>query len=737
MADHDTLTWRGTKLDPAELVAMVDRAFKAKAKAHERIRTVRDLRRREGTVALAPSWKQRHPEHSKWVVHVMPERNTLERDLKARLGAVEPVYSRAALDETQKADREAEALEDYAEEWRKSPHGPPVQTFFGKGTEDGEYGVTILPSPSDMDGKPEFFDTLSERAYAALGASERTSYKPWDGDQRRRYVKVDRKGGKRTNPAYDRDERGRSRKEAGEDFARDTDKSKDAHREAVRRYLLERQASNIRVVPALDCAPIYARGIGRERRKLIGLCEKATYDREELIDAGLTWVGLGDRALLPRADGSGSLTLYAVYLLAVDDEGKERTLVCYTVGGPGTSGVGTWYADSPPEREAQPASIAVIDLYEKYGLCGRFFGYFGGLRTDDDDAAYEYQPYLWPFVDLIRGLEGNKTAINAANAVNSFPGYLYTPDADLAEKDPDAVVDANDQLRHPQVPLAGEIVAAAGAVVPFAPAQVGQDAWRVFSADMAALQQATAVDQPAGGAASGHAQVVQATLAAVAKRDIRDGALAATIFAGECHLKILHAYAVDPDTDVRWPLATTSEPAAGEGGRPGLDVKEFDPDWLGEQVNARLSAEYPAEENLARIDLEANLAERGFGSFEDVQHARGKSDTLAERVKVMEDLIWRMPETQVEYAMKVAKLRQDPLALKVLKLRAGGQLTKSGVPGMEEGVPTSAITPGGGPFQGASRVRAGIQAGETGAAARTADAGAQMQVQPQAQQGAA
>jgi hypothetical protein len=748
MADTKAITWRGHDLDPQLVVDLVMNAFRGKRRTHARIKKVRSLRRKETTVKLAPSWQQRHPEHAAWITSILPERRTLERDLKARVGAVHPSYSCEPLGFTKRDVTYAEEKEHYLEEWRQSPSGPPVEAFFGKGVEDGEYGFTCLPSDLDMDGRPDFFETLTERAHAALDESERKQYTRLEGDRRGRYVKVDEKGRKKFNPTYDRDQQGRTRKQAGTEFSRDHGKSEEAHDAAVTRYLLERRASNPRLIPALDCAPVYARGVGQDRRRLVALCERATYDVEELLEEGFGWVGMPDRALVPRgADGGGQarghqLTLYTAYLVSEDDDGHERPLICYAVGGPGRSGVGTWYAESSPDSEEQPKSLAVIDLYAKYGLQGALWGYFGGMRTDDDESDYEYEPYLWPFYELILGIEGNKTSINAANAVNSFPGYVFTPDAALAEKDPEAVVDANDQLRVPEIPAAGEIVGSPGPIVPFAPAQVGQDAWRVYQADTASLREATATEQPGGSDPSGHALVVQATIAQVAKRDIRDGALAATVFAGECHLKILHA--IEKRHGVRWPIATTEERAIGEDMQSGQDVAEFDPAWLGDSVNTKLAAEYPEEENLSKIDLEMNLAERGFGSFEDVQKARAKKDALNERIKGIEDAIWRMPETQMQYALRVAKLRQDQVALQVLKLQQQQRMSSAGVPGMENGVPAAAIRPGqgaGGPSI-AARVRGGVMAGEMGTAARQHDDAAALQVggsaaPPAAVQGAA
>ena len=737
MADFGPITWRGKDLSPSVLIDLYRNGADSRAReSRSRIELVRQIRRKERRIAVSRKWAQNNPEAALWVGSVLPERNTLERDLIARIGAVEPVYSRQALGFTQRDKDDAESCEAYMEEWRQ--RSVPVQSFFGKGMEDGEYARVTLPSDLDIDGMPDFFDKLTQRAYASLSPEEQKQYQLDTGDRRVRYVKVDAKGAKQFNPTYDRNAVGQTRTQHEKTgsklpFTRDHAKSSEAHQEAVRRYLVNRDASTTRLIPALDCVPFFVRGSQRSRWKLAAIVERALYDREELLEAGYGWKGMGDAKLLPRSYGGtrmagkgGQIYLYTGYLTSTDDEGHERPLICYTVGG-----APTWTATAPPDPEEADNALHIVDLYEKMGIEGPLWSYHGGLHTEDDEPDHYYQPYLWPFVEQILTIEGVKTSINQHVATNAAPGYLYTPDAGLAAADPDAVVDSSDTLRRPKVPGTGEIEAAAGGVTPFAAAQLSPDAWRMYQADQESLAKNTAVDQAAGGGDSGHAMVVQASLAQVAKRHIRDGALDATVACGQDHLKILHA--IEKTYGVRWPLMTKNERAVGEQLRSGLDVVEFDPAWVGEEGNYLLSAEYPAEENLARIDLEANLAERGFGTFEDVQEARGKSDAMTVRMKVMEDQIWRNPATEQAWMLGIAKARQDKVALQVLKLQQDQQMTKAGVPGMPNGVPRSAIstTTGAGGPTAAQRSRGGQQAAEMGAAANMADAQAAMQVGPQ------
>jgi hypothetical protein len=742
--DQQPLTWRGKDLGPELLMRLYrDGAEQRTKESRKRIDLVRSIRRKTLTIKLSESWVKRNPEAAQWVRYVMPERSTLERDLIARVGAVEPAFSRQPIGFTKADDTAAEECEAYMEEWRQ--RAVPFQAFAGKGMEDGEYGRVTLPSPSDMDGIPDLFDKLTDKALAALKETEQQAYVKDEADRRGRYVRVNKAGDKQFNPKYARNADGKTQAEheqskANGAFKADQAKSEEAHAEAVRRYLVTRDASMTRLIPALDCVPYFVRGKDRNRWELAALIERTAYDREELLEADYGWVGMGDRQLLPRGYGGAKyagtrsqIYLYTAYLCSKDDEGHQRPLVCYTVGG-----AGTWTADAVPLDETdQKNSLHILDLYETYGLEGPLWSYHGGSHTEDDEPDWYYQPYLWPFVEMILGIEGMKTSISAATVSSAFTGHIYTPDAKFAETFDEAIVDANKVLRRPKVPASGEIEPAVGQVVPFIQARVGDDAWKTYQSDLASLKENTAVDQTGGSGPSGHALVVQSTLAQVAKRHIREGARDAVVAGGQDHLKILHAYS--KAFDVNWPLATMKERAVGEEMRSGLDVIEFNPAWVGEDGNYLLTAEYPEEENLARIDLEADLAERGFGSFEDVQQARGKSDAFAERIKGIEDRLWRMPQTEMAFAMRVAKLRQDAVTLKVLKLQQQDQLTKQGVPGLDNGVPKAAIsaTTGSGGPSIAARARGGQQASEMGAATNMQDAQAQMQVGPQAGPGVA
>jgi hypothetical protein len=739
------LMYRGQKITPGLILRLWRSGMSTKRRSRERILTCRAMRRKdpESLVALSPRWRYNNPEAASWVRDIRHERITLERAQIARVGAIEPEFNCEPLGFLKTDEDHAEEKEAYFEEWRVSDHGPPVQAFYGKAVEDGEYGRVRIPAHLDMDGCPDFFEMLDERAYEALPADERKAYTRDDADRRGRYVKLDKDGNKKRNPRFDK----------GSD-----DASKEAHDAAVQRYLLGKAASNGRIIPALDCAPIFVRGRGRDRWELAALVERTLYHVEELLyegkpGEGYGWRGMGDRKLVPmayNADGSGmrvsrdeigtgdQIYVYTAYFLATDEDGIQRPVIASTVGA-----TATWDAQSGDPDDSE--SVVLIDLYDQFktedgscpALAGRaLWSYHFGLHTEDDDPDHYGQPHLWAVLDIIRTLEGNKTAINAATTTNAFTGHYQIPDARLAEVAPEAVLEADgDTLRRPKIPGVGEIETAIGQIIPAQQATVSPDAWQQLANDQLVLQQATATDQPSSGA-SGHAIVVGETLAKVGQRHQRQGVLEAVQRDGEDHLRILHA--IFECYGVKWPIQTVEELPVGEMGpaKAGKKIIEYDPDWIGSD-NFELKAEYPEEENLARVDLEMNAAERGFSSFENVQKVKGAKDSQSEFVKVLKDRIRNHPMYTEMAMLALAEARGDKQAVGVLKaLRQQQRMTESmpGVPGAANGLPSAALNRGQAPTGGsggptaAQSSRGGIVAAELGTGAKMADAEAKMAV---------
>lgn len=751
-------TIRGRELDHHWIVSLFESGAQAMKHSRARIEACRDLRRMTRTVKLAATWAQKHPEAAAHVVHIMPERITLERDMKARVGSVKPSISRTAMGDLDTDVTLSERCERYMDEWKRQ--SVPVETFNGKAVEDGEYALVVLPTDLDMDGMPDFFEYLDERAYQAKEEAERAEYEQDKTDRRKRYVRKDKDGRRVPDKRWDRDERGRSREKYDADlkrerekdpeyktepFTRDPKRSEQAHDEELekcrRNYLLDKPASSVRVIPALDCAPFFTRGRGAQRWNLTALVERSLFYPEEL-PARFGWKGMEDRQLIPqgfdssRSSGQdGQFYLYTAYFTWVDDDGIERPILAYTVGG-----LETCWGDAEPDQE-EPNTVAVLDLYDEYGITGPLWSYHGGARTDDDDPDFAWQPYLWAYKGAIEGIEGITTAIKAATAVSAFTGHYQKPDAALLSADPElgtALIDSRTGgLAKPAIPAPGEIETIVGEIVPAQQATVSPDAWRVQQFEMLSLSENTAFERTSGGGPSGHAMLVQDTLAKVAQRYVREGTLEATVSAAEKHLRIVHA--MFTKHKIRWPISTTKERPVGAGVTNAEDVDVFDPAWVVKdgKVNYKLTAHYPEEENLARIDLARAMFKEGTGSFEDLVAAQGKADAETEWAKVLKDRIRQDPSYIAEQVARLAKQRGNKVMLKILKLQADQRMTQQGlpVPGFENGLPTAMLNRageqaqsggGGGPTM-ASSARGGIEAGIMATSSRQADAMAQIQ----------
>lgn len=706
--------------------------------SRQRQAIARGLRLKTTTIQLKESWVRRNPEAASWVVKVLPERRTLERDVINSVGAIEPYYDRVPLGPLNRDGDHAEACANYMETWRQS--SVPYQTFAEKDTEDGEHGVVVTPSDADISGRPDFYDHLDEDAYRALEDDRRAEYRRDEADPSGRYARFNEDGTKKPNRTYDRDRAGHPPEDGDASFERDDDASKEAHEKAVQRYLLnqEQGAVSIRVIPANDCIPFLTRGTGRNRWKVFALLERTLYYPEELIGDGYGWVGMGDRLLIPqgfdatRETGqNGCFYLYTLYMVWVDPKDPkkiERPLIIYSV-----AGNPTWTGGEPKADEMLPdGGVAVIDLYETHGLTGAYWWYGGGLHTSDDNSDFYWEPFLWPFAETILGIEGMQTMGNAATATQAVTGYYHKPDAALLALDDEGLVDDKGQLVAPEIPDAGEIKTIVGDIFPAQPAVVSPDLWRVISLELESLRANTALEQPASNAsASGRQMVVRETIAQTAKRHIREGARDAVQFCGERALRIFAAIA--REHKVRWPLQTVKERPVGSEIEKATELLEFDLEWVGEG-EYNLVCEYPMEENPVRVEQAVSKYERGVGSFEEICEASGITDVESEWARVLKTKIRNHPAYVEAQVARLAKRQGNKLMLQVLNLQKQGEMTQQGVPGFPAGVPTAAtLGPGeqkpgggfgGGPTQ-TQRSLGGMMAAETGPAHQ--DAALQMQ----------
>lgn len=745
------ITYRGQRVTPSMILELWRKAMAAKKRSRSRILACRALRRKDpaSKVKVSAAWRRKFPEAAAVANLTIEERVTLERNLIAAVGAVEPQYEREPLG-FRDTDREhAEECQSFLEEWRL--RSVPAPAFAGKGVEDGEFALTQWPCDLDLEGCPDYFEYLDEAAYRDLpDDDEKARYSPDDQDKRGRYVRRDKDGKRVPRESYrkllDEPDDDKKKRPSEREKARDArhEAARAQHDEDVAQYILRKQldASAIRIIPALDCAPVFKRGRRRERWELVALVERALYEPWELLDAkdGYRWVGMGDRRLVPqgyRDDGSaysipeneigqgGQVYVYTAYLPVKDKEGLTHVLKCTTIGGSGT-----WDAVSGDENDEN--SVSVIDLYEEYGIEGEhgglwpFVSYHFGLRLEDDDPDQYGQPYMWALADRIKAIEETTAAMRVAVKQIAFTGHFHTPDPRWASTEDgiEAILDTAGDLRRARMPGPGEIEESSGPITPAQQAQIGQDAWRLLQMDREALAAATAVDQiPSGSSQSGHQLLVQASLGQVAKRHNRECVEGAGVACGEAFLRI--CYGIYQKYKIRWPLRTVQErPVRGEG-REGRAPAMFDPAWVQDsQFNVAMS--WPNEENLARQDLAASMYERGLAPFEDVQKERGKRDSEGERLKIDRDRLLRLPAADALRMQRVARKIGDRELLAIADLQAQ-QLMAPDTPGIPGGVPQAAVTRPGAGTDTASSVRGGVEGATMRGDQMAADAQAAIQ----------
>lgn len=679
--------------DAAQILRVFADTYEILKPRNVRVETTRDVRRGTLTVGVNPKWTSRFPQASPFVQSVLPERRTLERSVKASVGAVVPEIARAAAGDAQADDDNAEWAEFYLNELRKRRF--PAQQCFGKGVEDGEYAIAVVPDAATMDGQPLYADTITAARYTALAPAEREQYTPYGvnrkGTQPRRYVKLagawsDGTPREGRNPEYDRDAQGRRRDDRsyaqarGADrprFKRDEGKSAAAFDEAQRRYRAAHLPVTALVLPALDVAPLLVRSKDGEAWALKAMVTRQLLGREDAIKAGYRWAGMGDRLLLPLGYDAGRMSgqrglfyLYQMYLEEYDDDGRCHPLILSTVVGINGQTKGD---------DASQSNVDVLDLYDEWGIDIPLWDYCGGMALADDDPAFAYEPWLYPFINRIMKIEGVETVTDMAMWENANTGYLQEPNPQFSD---DVLLDSGGNLRVTPIPDPGEVALSTGPVHPFAEQRVNPDFRYREQALRDSLREQTIAEQSGGGGESGHQLVVQHTLSVVAKDDIRAGVLRACRLFARGAARILDALA---ERGINWPIETSEDRPIGSKSVSKGSLIEWSRDWLGGSYEFEVS--YPSEANPVEVSLAMEAWQKRAGSWEDLQKARGKSDAQSERLKVAEDEFWEGDYGRALRQLAVAEYRRDKKGAQIAKLQADKALSALGLPGMEDGVP--------------------------------------------------
>jgi hypothetical protein len=302
-------------LDAGQILRTFCDTYDAFKRRNERIETTRDIRRGTLVVGVSPKWSARFSTAAPFVQSALPERRTLERSVKAAVGAVLPEIARAATGDTKDDDTNAEWAEFYLNELRRQRF--PAKQLLRQGR--GGRRVRLRRAPRrGHDRRPAALRRHHHgRALQGPQAAERSNTSRTASTatgRARRYVRLagawsDGTPKEGRNPEYDRDASGRRRDDAyysrakGPDrptFKRDEDKSASAFDTAQRRYRAAHLPVTALVLPALDVAPLLVRSKDGESWALKAMVTRQLLVREEAIAAGYRWAGMGDRLLIPQ-----------------------------------------------------------------------------------------------------------------------------------------------------------------------------------------------------------------------------------------------------------------------------------------------------------------------------------------------------------------------------------------------------------------------------------------------------
>jgi hypothetical protein len=540
---------------------------------------------------------------------------------------------------TDKSDQIETVLKATLEELIATPD------LFGKATQDGQWGLAVLPAGAEWDHIP---------LYSADG--------------------------------YNLDEDGRGPEEKAYS-GRDPARSRRAYDRDYEDYCARCQYVAVDLIDPTDCAPILTRGTRGRRFTARGLLVRRLFEREELLAEGYTCPALSSEksTLIPRGDKAtvrgrnGKLYLYTVYLSLWDEDEKELVpCIIYSVGGDDTRKY------SPKTGKDEPA---LINLKEEWGIAEPTWGYYFGMRTADPDPDKVGLPFLDAYKDLVLALERMMAASVAHAERSSFKGSWVEPGENVPPEAYTETVDNQLTLKSYDEPASGELMTAPGRVTPVAPPPLGSAVSQMMAAVLQQLE-VTAPDpqQPAGGAASGHAMSLASGLIQAAHADIPRGVL-------ECYQDL-----------ASWTLTVMLAVMKTKSVPYVIDAnEELPPDQPGERRSVsqryvlterdlgdhpRVTASWRQKPDPVNVTLTMDRASRGYASIVDVLEASGETNHV---YKIAEILYYRAVITpgtpeNLELSAYVSRKRGEEEKAQQQELQAKQVLGPLGTP-------TAAIAP--------------------------------------------
>lgn len=609
-----------------------------------------------------------------FVAYIAPERKTLESHMRQSWASNVPICERVRLDDTDEGVTDADMAEAYAEAVKQELVA--FDPIIGKLVEDGEIAVVLQYDLDYLLATPAPADVMTQEEWTALSEKEQYDWTPI------RYSKG-RIEYRRYKSMYWRDRDGRSiadryYRDVQDDgmrrsFTRDPLQTRRAWKAHAKSIADGKIPIKVRLIPALDVAPLLVRGTGNRRWECRGMAIKSRFEESDLIAQGLWWNGA--RGLMIQ-EGFGTderngrqVDLYEAHVYLTDDDGQPVPCIVYCV-----DNQPTWCSDQNGDL-----TPAVINLKEEYGLTELPANYFWGTHTEDDSPDMYGFPVIYPLAATILNREGTRTAFQAHLRKYAFSKMAMIPDPKMPAG---SYTNADGSLK--DIDMDKEIIPLPGPVSPLTPpppptAVIAIDS--MYSQDL----QANGPNDPSMGAnsnASGHSLTVQRAYFNSANSHVLEGARECTQWIVQTALSMIGA--LESKYGTRTSVYPVDEvPTAGQS-RKKKGTIEFNPRWF--QENYRIKLTYPKVGNLAETQQLASLYERGLASFDRVMESQGVQSVMEERIKIMQDKFWASPVGMQTLFIEVLRRRGSLQQAAMLQ----AQLDKEMQP---EGLPSAAIPP--------------------------------------------
>lgn len=552
------------------------------------------------------------------------------------------------------------------------------KALVGKLFLEGACAVIASPSLASWERFPDFLDTIDEKKYKRMAPSKRERYKD-QGDGS--YARVDDDGEPLPKRRYWRDARGRSpdddhyADDDAESFEMDPVKTEQAYEEALAAVLAHRPPFNVRVVSSTDAMPEYGPGGRLEAIKV-----RTRYTREALLRRNYYWSEDDEPSagLVKRGDedstGSGDVTLYEYW--GYDTDGTP--FVAYAVEGVSGSVHETYFRD-PETGKDNPA---VINLAEEHGLTRLPATWVWGLNLETDDYPNKAVPFLLPTLSPLKMVEMFLSAKAAHALQHGFTSWAFEPDAEIIKLMPDLMLENNKPRVYDIEPM--KAILGPGKphalVAPTTSDDVNELIRTLLGMAGAMSPSEAAFGGP--GAASGHDRSLTRDYLDTAMSQVLQSALEAYEFVAEMVLEI--ACAIEDRYDVKVPIyARTQVPQVRLLNRHSGDpprVLELDPDWLDEIYDVQAYYPYDPFENIALINLYAQLYKDGLITWEEWRAIIGDEHPEMSRILLWVNQQINAPEGKALIAALANDIMGGDLEEEIKRLVADGIMTEDGEP---------------------------------------------------------